>query len=72
MWIGANDLTTEGTYEWGLDSGDLVVYESWYGNEPAGGAEENCALMDAQSNFEWHDYGCETATDPYPLCEYTP
>ncbi|QIE59018.1 HYR domain-containing protein [Rasiella rasia] len=42
-YIGLNDVTTEGTFEW--QSGVPFVYENWLVGEPNGGATENYVWM---------------------------
>ncbi len=56
-WIGMNDLTTEGTWEW--TSGATVVYTNWCQGEPndAGEAEDAANLSRGNSGVDlcWND-----------------
>ncbi len=75
LWIAANDLTDEGVWEFGIGSGDAVVYENWSPNtdppQPDNRAgNEDCAVMNGDDSFYWYDVNC---TNLYkPLCEYVP
>ena len=57
-WIGLNDQTTEGLYQW--SNGDEATYFDWGLNgvkpEPDGGIVEDCVFLSAL-DLKWHDYG---------------
>jgi len=52
-YIGLNDVTTEGTFEW--QSGVPFVYENWLVGEPNGGVAENYVAM--RPDGFWVDIG---------------
>ena len=52
-YIGLNDVTTEGTYQW--QSGVPFVYENWLIGEPNGGVPENYVAM--RPDGFWVDIG---------------
>ncbi|MAM28582.1 MAG: hypothetical protein CMC13_06110 [Flavobacteriaceae bacterium] len=54
FYIGLNDLTTEGAFEW--QSTIPFAYENWLVGEPNGGASENYTVMNATNGF-WVDIG---------------
>ena len=56
LWIGFNDLATEGTWEW--ISGEAVTFTSWDSGQPDnGGTTEHWAhLGHFSSRFLWNDY----------------
>jgi hypothetical protein len=68
-WIGANDITTEGTFLW-ADATPLA-YTNWNDGEPNnGGGGEDCAVTAGDRNYEWDDRPCNTAYQyvcSYPL-----
>ncbi len=35
VWISANELVSEGTYEWGFNTGDTVEFFEWGGGQPS-------------------------------------
>lgn len=45
MWTSGNDLSHEGSFEWGYNTADLVVYNAWIEGESNGGSFENCILL---------------------------
>ena len=58
LWIGLNDLGTEGTFEW--VSGDPVTYTNWAANQPQSGHEDEDVVGIAVSHYDvpsgkWHD-----------------
>lgn len=52
LWIGLNDVTTEGTFEW--VSGEAVTYKAWNPGEPnnANGGEDYAEML---SSGQWND-----------------
>ena len=52
VWTSGNDLAYEGTWEWGFNTGDLVVYSAWYSNQPNGGEGEDCIVMENTEDDE--------------------
>jgi hypothetical protein len=63
-WIGANDVTTEGSYEW--VTGDPVDFTSWREGQPNNQGNEDCVMMRG-SDGTWEDRLC-LGTMGY-LCE---
>ncbi len=35
VWISGNELVSEGTYEWGFNTGDPVEFIQWGGEQPS-------------------------------------
>lgn len=54
IWIGANDLTTEGVFAW--SDGTPFAFVSWAGGEPNDDGTEDCAIL--QPNGLWRDTEC--------------
>ena len=52
VWIGMNDETTEGTWEW--VSGETVDYTNWAGSEPNSGSNYDYGYMN-DSDGQWYD-----------------
>jgi len=78
-WIGADDLTTEGTFLWGDTS--AVTFANWHVNEPNSGGtgatyQEDCVIIaGARVDKQWDDRPCdatEVATSGMfaSLCQY--
>ena len=73
-WISANDLTHEGSFEWGENSGDSLVYTNWHYTQPENAdvayphATDDCvSKMVAYYWAKWQDSWC---TDLYNyICE---
>ncbi len=70
VWLGGNDLGTEGVWEWGYETGDLVVFSSWEPGQPNGGEDWNCIILWKEHNWFWGDYSCDALY--YPLCQVAP
>ncbi|XP_062611198.1 alpha-N-acetylgalactosamine-specific lectin-like [Saccostrea cucullata] len=66
-WIGANDLTEEGTFVWST-SGNHLNYTNWLSGQPDNFlGNENCVQV--TNNGIWNDMGCGL---PIPfLCKAT-
>ncbi len=54
-WIGANDRSTEGSWEW-TDGTSLAAYDNWNGGEPNNSGGEDCAEMYGWG--VWNDVSC--------------
>ena len=71
-WIGYNDLTTEGVFQWDF-TGDSGPFTNWnlLGGEPNDRAPgEDCVVMyfNIPGPGEWNDDKCELVLRDY-LCE---
>jgi len=55
-WIGLNDLTTEGIFQW--SDGSAVGYTNWRANQPNGGEGQNCVAA-SYTDGKWYDNDCE-------------
>ena len=66
LWIGANDIDTEGTWVWVSDR-EALDFTDWADNQPndGDGNGQDCAAM--QGNGAWGDIQC-TATRRY-VCQ---
>ncbi|XP_072175215.1 echinoidin-like [Diadema setosum] len=60
VWIGLNDLKSEGSYEW--SDGSEVNYTSWDATQPNNYNNQDCIEFDLAFNYMWHDLQC----DPIP------
>ena len=68
MWVDGTDAVTEAV--WLTDSGDVMSYTGFTGNEPNGGVGENCiAILKMDINFNVVDYPCGINVN-YSLCEF--
>ena len=58
VWLGANDLITEGKWFWATSGKPVSDFTSWQPREPnnARGVED---CMDFTSNFQWNDKECD-------------
>jgi hypothetical protein len=66
-WIGADDLTNEGTWEW--ITGEPFGYQGWELGEPDDAyGQEDCAVVYGVTGL-WHDRYCELDYDA--VCEYS-
>nr|QNH72464.1 toxin candidate TRINITY_DN33830_c0_g1_i1.p1 [Pachycerianthus maua] len=69
IWIGGNDIKTEGTFEWDDDS--YYCYTNWYTGEPNNsGGIEDCVdiLYSYKYSGQWNDMSC-TATNHRYVCK---
>lgn len=71
MWIGLNDLSSEGNFVWA--DGSTTEYRNWQPNEPSNGNgsgnPENCVAMGAwgtSGEAKWNDAEC--AAQEYAMC----
>ncbi|MHC1770058.1 MAG: CARDB domain-containing protein [Verrucomicrobiia bacterium] len=53
LWLGMNDVATEGTWVWA--SGETAAYTNWAGGEPNNAGEEDYAQI--YSSGSWNDAG---------------
>ncbi|KAM4705790.1 tetranectin [Rhinophrynus dorsalis] len=61
IWIGINDMATEGT--WVDMTGSSITFKHWeteITNQPDGGKQENCASLSAVAIGKWFDNSCKT------------
>ncbi len=71
LWLGATDITTEGTFIWEL-SGKPITYSNWSINKPDDASQnEDCLHMWCKNgNGEWNDWPCNDTTKPQTsMCE---
>jgi hypothetical protein len=67
-WIGYNDVTVEGYWDW---DGPYSTYTNWGSNEPNdANSGEDCAILNAWAGGAWNDTSCSTST--YYICEANP
>jgi hypothetical protein len=52
VWIGLNDLASEGNFVW--TSGEAVTYTNWRAGEPNGGTNENVTIIRHEEG-QWND-----------------
>lgn len=68
-WIGLNDQTTEGTFEW--SSGSPAAYRNWIPDQPSGTLHEDCTqIVNGDAGAvpgQWNDARC--VEDRYFICE---
>lgn len=68
VWIGLNDITSEGTFEWEGGIGEGGYPLGWGSGEPnAAGGDEDCVVMLDIYNWRWCDYPCAAVASF--LCE---
>jgi hypothetical protein len=71
VWLGFNDITTEGTFRWadGPEANQTGSYANWNTGEPNNaGNNEDCTHTNAPSNQKWNDNNCSNPF--YFLVEY--
>jgi hypothetical protein len=62
LWIGANDITTEGSFWWASydrEENSILTYEPFVTGEPDGGEDENCVVFGVRGLSVWGDDDCE-------------
>ena len=58
-WIGLNDLTTEGTFEWA--DNQPVNFTYWADNQPNNFRNEDCVhTLGVRHRFMWNDVNCNS------------
>jgi len=59
-WIGLNDKTTEGSFEWIADGSALGSYTNWYNSptNPGTSTTQSCVIKKIKQSGEWDDVGC--------------
>jgi hypothetical protein len=81
IWIGADDLGTEGTFVWADGTALSATFTNWHAGEPNSGGlnatyQEDCAIIaGARIDKQWDDRPCdatEIATSGMfaSLCQY--
>jgi hypothetical protein len=65
FWLGADDLASEGVWQWGQDGAVDLASELWDENEQRGGTADNCLSMTRDGH--WDDVSCALA-QPF-VCE---
>nr|XP_033790576.1 tetranectin [Geotrypetes seraphini] len=69
IWIGINDMATEGT--WVDMSGGSISFKNWemeITTQPDGGKQENCAALSGVANGKWFDEKCRNQL-PF-ICQF--
>ena len=71
-WVGISDAASEGTFK--FDSNEEIFpftpqNAPWNGNEPNGGATENCVCMGDGNNLEFFDVKCTDGRKYRSICE---
>ncbi|XP_072010917.1 tetranectin isoform X1 [Engystomops pustulosus] len=70
VWIGINDMATEGT--WVDMTGSRISFKNWeteITTQPDGGKQENCASLSAVAIGKWFDKNCKE-TLPF-VCQFS-
>lgn len=59
VWIGGNDIITEGVWLW-THSGQIVTesHNWWPGQPNSDTGDEDCAAMDSDVNYKWVALDC--------------
>ncbi|XP_072175009.1 echinoidin-like [Diadema setosum] len=61
VWIGLNDLESEGSFEW--SDGSDVNYTFWYTDRPNNyNNEQHCVEYDVARDYRWNDLQCNPST----------
>lgn len=71
FWIGASDLDTEGQWLW-IDGTPVVMGAPYWVNygcnnqiQPAGGTNQNCAIMENSLSYYLNDVNCSYEANPF-------
>ena len=56
IWIGLNDIASEGNFEW-ID-GSSYDYNNFHNNPSNSNGGEDCVHFSSQSVVSWNDYKC--------------
>jgi hypothetical protein len=67
VWIGLNDIASEGSYEW-FDGSGIPEYTYWDSGAPNNYYYQHCVIMESGSNSAWNDVCCET--EYYAMCKW--
>ncbi|XP_072175187.1 echinoidin-like [Diadema setosum] len=64
VWIGLNDLESEGSFEW--SDGSDVNYTFWFTDRPNSlNDEQNCVEYDVAWDYRWNDFECNPSHDDW-------
>ncbi|KAJ8334600.1 hypothetical protein SKAU_G00402390 [Synaphobranchus kaupii] len=69
IWLGVNDMVTEGL--WLDQAGSGVLYANWdtkVNQKPGGDRSKNCAVLSGSSKGKWFDENCRT--EKAFVCEF--
>ena len=59
LWIGLNDISKEGSYQWVDGSGGIASYSNWISGEPNNaGSAQNCMVLWSGYLGLWGDIEC--------------
>ncbi|XP_050711379.1 hepatic lectin-like [Eriocheir sinensis] len=71
FWIGASDLDTEGQWLW-IDGTPVVMGAPYWANygcnnqiQPAGGTNQNCAILENYLSYYLNDVNCSYKANPF-------
>ena len=71
IWIGANDISKEGTFQWIDGSGNTSHFHYWSASQPDNsGGNENCMVWRLGYNGQWNDIYCGNSFTA--LCKWNP
>ncbi|XP_060588901.1 perlucin-like [Ruditapes philippinarum] len=59
FWLGANDITHEGTWVWIKKDEYVQMYTNWAPGEPNSGTGENCLALFDMEQYKWNDAPCD-------------
>ena len=55
IWMGQNDIATEGDWDWIVGSGS---YDNWLPGQPGQQGDEDCGMSPEYDNYQWIDVPC--------------
>lgn len=58
IWIGLEDVTSEGTYRW--TTGSESSFRYWAADQPTADNYEDCVAMVSSDQCRWDNRGCDT------------